>query len=176
MALSDVVARRYGAAYFALARESGDVPAWRAGLAQAVSALGSHEVLGLLANPRVAHEDRVRIAMSLAGDVPAETRNLVRLLVDRGRLAVLPKVLEEFDRLADRAAGTVRAEVVAAVPVDPRLREEIGTALSRRLGGPVQTTVRHDPAILGGLVIRIGDRVIDGSVATRLEQLKAALA
>jgi F-type H+-transporting ATPase subunit delta len=85
-------------------------------------------------------------------------------------------VLSRYDALADAASGVTRAEVVAAVPVDEALERRIAEALGERLGGRVRTTVRQDPAIIGGLVIRIGDRVIDSSLRTRLQQLRAALA
>ena len=70
----------------------------------------------------------------------------------------------------------MRAEVTTAVPLDEKTEREISNALSERLGGSVQITLREDPAIIGGLVIRIGDRVLDDSVRTHLQQLQAALA
>ncbi|HSP65634.1 MAG TPA: F0F1 ATP synthase subunit delta, partial [Candidatus Deferrimicrobium sp.] len=75
----------------------------------------------------------------------------------------------------DRDSGVVRAEVVTAVPVDADLQKRIGRALGEKLGAEVQTEVRQDPDIIGGLIIRIGDRVIDNSLRTHLEQLRAAL-
>lgn len=176
MAVSDLVAHRYAAAYLELASRSGDVPAWRSGLATATERLGDERALAVLGNPRVDAAGRTRFALSLLDGVPDPARNLARLLVERGRAAVLPKLLEEFDRLSDRASGRLRAEVVTAVPVDDTLEQQINKALAERLGAPVQTTVRQDPAILGGLVIRIGDRVIDGSIRTRLQQLRTSLA
>ena len=91
-------------------------------------------------------------------------------------MAALAAVVNHYRRLSDEASGVVRAEVTSAIPVDRGLEERIGRTLSERLGGQVQTTVRQDPSILGGLIIRVGDRVIDGSVRTRLQQLRAALA
>ena len=176
MAVADIVASRYAAAYFELAAKAGDVDGWRTGLAEAAERVGSQEAQAVLDNPRVDAAARSRFALSLVEGVAAPARNIVRLLVERGRAAVLPAVLTEYDRLADAASGRVRAEVTTAVPVDGALRDRITRELSERLGSPVQTTVRQDPAILGGLVIRIGDRVIDGSVRSRLEQLRGALA
>ena len=83
--------------------------------------------------------------------------------------------METYDALTDRDSGVVRAEVVTAVPVDAELEKRIGSALGKKLGAAVQTEVRQDPDIIGGLVIRIGDRVIDNSVRTHLEQLRTAL-
>ncbi|HET9051429.1 MAG TPA: ATP synthase F1 subunit delta, partial [Candidatus Dormibacteraeota bacterium] len=108
--------------------------------------------------------------------VDAEGGNLVRLLVQRRRTDLLPRILEQYDRLADRASGRVRAEVTTAVALDRDQEARLRQELARHLGGDVQTTVRQDPGIIGGLVVRIGDRVIDSSVRTRLRELQGALA
>lgn len=176
MAQSSVVAWRYAKAYFDLAGEAKAIPQWRDQLASGVELVTEEQTARALANPRLRKEARLRGLHELLKDVSPQARNLLVLLVERGRLSVLPGVLDEFDRLADRASGVVRAEVVAAVPLDKHLEDSIATTLSDKLGGDVQTVVKQDPEILGGLVIRIGDRVIDTSIRTRLQQLKAALA
>jgi len=175
MAAADVIARRYAEAYFALARERGEIEAWREQLAAAVRVVTDVKVAAALGNPAIAAEARKSELMSLLRDVSPEARNLMRLMFERGRISVAPVVLDHYDRLADQASGVVRAEVTAAVAVDDGLRQAITETLASRLGGRVQTTVRQDPGIIGGLVIRIGDRVIDCSVQTRLQQLQTAL-
>lgn len=170
------IARRYAHAYFDLARQAKDVPGWRRALEQVVTTLSQPDVAAALDDPRIPQRDRARVVAELLADAQPAARNLARLLVERGRGAVLAQVLEQYDVLADRASGVLRAEVTTAVPVDAALEQRIRKQLAERLGGDVQTTVRQDPSILGGLVIRIGDRVIDGSVRTRLEQLQSALA
>jgi F-type H+-transporting ATPase subunit delta len=170
------IARRYAHAYFDLARQARDIPGWRRALEQVVTMLSHPDVASALRDPRIPRRERARIVAELLKDEQPAARNLARLLVERGRDAVLPQVLEQYDVLADRASGVLRAQVTTAVPVDAALEQRIRKQLAERLGGDVQTTVRQDPSILGGLVIRIGDRVIDGSVRTRLEQLQSALA
>ena len=170
------IARRYAHAYFDLAKQAKDIPGWRRSLEQVVAILGAPDVAAALHDPRIPQHERGRIVAELLRDAHAPARNLARLLAERGRAAVLPMVLEQYDVLADRESGVLRAEVVTAIPVDAQLEQRIRRQLADTLGGDVQTTVRQDPSILGGLVIRIGDRVIDGSVRTRLEQLQAALA
>ena len=90
-------------------------------------------------------------------------------------MGVLAELLEAYDDLTDRDSGVIRAEVITAVPVDAELKKRITRLLGDKLGAAVQTEVHQDPDILGGLVIRIGDRVIDNSVRTRLQQLRTAL-
>jgi len=176
MAGEQQIARRYARAYFALARQAKDIPGWRTALEQVTSLLSHPDVQGMLGDPRITQAERVRVAAELLKDAQPPARNLARLLVERGRTAVLAQVLQQYDALADRESGVLRAEVTTAVAVSKQLEDRIRKELAGRLGSEVQTTVSQDPAILGGLVIRIGDRVIDGSVRTRLEQLQAALA
>lgn len=176
MAGEQQIARRYAHAYFGLARQARDIPGWRRSLEQVVALLGHPDVQAALGDPRIPQHERVRVVAELLKDAQPQPRNLARLLVERGRSAVLPLVLERYDVLADRESGVVRAEVTTAIAVSPQLLQRIRSQLATKLGGDVQTTVSQDPSILGGLVIRIGDRVIDGSVRTRLEQLQAALA
>jgi F-type H+-transporting ATPase subunit delta len=105
-----------------------------------------------------------------------EARNLARLLIERRRIGIIREVLTHYDALADKASGVIRAEVVTAIPVDKALEKHIRESLREQLGSDVETTLRTDPSIIGGLVIRIADRVIDDSLRTHLQQLQAALA
>lgn len=175
MAVSEAVARRYADAYFELARQRGEIASWREQLARAAQILEDPEFARLLANPALGRRRKAELVMQLLEELDTPARNLVRLMLEHNRLGAIGLVLDEYDRLADRASGVVRAEVTAAVPVDDELRERITRTLSERLGGDVQTRVRQDPSILGGLVIHIGDRVIDSSIRTRLQLLQAAL-
>lgn len=176
MAVSTGIARRYADAYFTLAREAGEIDPWGQDLGRVAEALTNSEVASALNNPRLPIADRSRIAMALLEGVPDHARNLARLLVERGRAAILPQVAEHYQRLADRASGVVRAEVITAVEVDDKLKQQIAKTLERKLGTSVETEVRQDPSILGGMVVRVGDRVIDDSVRTHLQQLQASLA
>lgn len=176
MAASTVVARRYAEAYFRLAQEARKVEAWGDDLARAVEMLEQPPVAEAMRNPRVAVADRARLVVDLTDGLAQSTRNLVRLLVERGRSEVLGAVLERYRALADAAGGLIRVQVTAAVPLDQTLEKDIRDTLAQQLGGRIHTTVNQDPSIVGGLIIRIGDRVIDGSLRTRLQQLRAALA
>ena len=176
MPVSTSIARRYADAYFTLARDAGEIDAWGRDLSHVAEALTNAEVASALANPRLSIAERSRLAMDLLKGVPDHARNLARLLVERSRTDVLPQVVEHYQRLADRASGLVRAEVITAVELDDKLKRQIASTLERKLGTSVKTEVRQDPSILGGMVVRIGDRVIDDSVRTHLQQLQASLA
>jgi F-type H+-transporting ATPase subunit delta len=169
------IGRRYAQAYFELARQDDKIPQRRDDLVNAVETLSTAEVGGALANPRLGLSDRTRLALEVLEGIGEPARNLVRLLIERNRIGVLGDLVETYDLLTDRDSGVMRAEVITAIPVDEDLTTRIGNALGEKLGAAVQTEVRQDPSILGGLIIRIGDRVIDDSVRTRLQQLQMAL-
>jgi F-type H+-transporting ATPase subunit delta len=176
VAASDILARRYAEAYFDLARDAGKIDAYGDDLARAAELLEQPPVAEAMRNPRVPVHDRIRLILDLTDGLAQPTRNLLHLLVERGRAGIVPAVLESYRELADQASGITRVQVTSAVPLDTALEQSIRDTLGRTLGGRIQTTVRQDPAIIGGLIIRIGDRVIDGSLRTRLQQLRAALA
>lgn len=170
------LARRYAEAYFDLAKQKADIPGWRLQLAAVADALTSPEVAVAVRNPRLPLAQRVQLGLRLMEGASAPARNLTRLLIERRRTPLAAELLAAYDELADRESGVLRAEVTTAVPVDAQLEQRISRELSRRFGQSVHSTVRQDPSILGGLVVRIGDRVIDDSVRTHLQQLQAALA
>ncbi len=176
MERASIIARRYAEAYFALARDANDIAGWRKELAGVADVLGDPAVSDALTNPKTSLSERVRQGLKLLKGVSPEARNLARLLIERRRIGIVREILTHYDALADKASGVVRAEVITAIPVDKALEKQIRESLRKQLGTDVETTVRTDPSIIGGLVIRIGDRVIDDSVRTHLQQLQAALA
>ncbi len=173
--MASTIGRRYAQAYFDLARQEGKIPQWREDLVRAVQTLSNPEVAAAVASPRLTRTERTRLALEMIAGVGEPARNLIRLLIERGRLNVLDDLVGTYDLLSDRDSGVVRAEVTTAVAVDDDLETRIGRTLSEKLGAAVQTEVHQDPTILGGLIIRIGDRVIDSSLRTRLAQLRTAL-
>ncbi|HEX3604683.1 MAG TPA: F0F1 ATP synthase subunit delta [Candidatus Dormibacteraeota bacterium] len=176
MAASDVLARRYAEAYFDLARQAGRIDEMGDDLGRAVDMLQQPAVAEAMRNPRVPLHERVKLITDLTDGLGQPTRNLLRLLLERGRIGILGAVLDRYRLLADEATGVTRVQVTSAVPLDQRLEQTIRDTLGQKLGGRIHTSVRQDPSIIGGLIIRIGDRVIDGSLRTRLQQLRAALA
>lgn len=173
---ASIIARRYAEAYFALAQEANDIRGWRNELAAVAEVLGDPAVSDALTNPKTSLAERVKQGMQLLKGTSPEARNLARLLIERRRIGIVREILTHYDALADKASGVVRAEVITAIPVDKDLEKHIRQSLRKQLGSDVETTVRTDPTIIGGLVIRIGDRVIDDSLRTHLQQLQAALA
>ena len=130
----------------------------------------------MLSNPTIPIGEREGLVATAPKLFDDEATNLARLLIESVRIDEAPEIDEEFQRLADEAAGRVRATVTTAVELDSADRERIARELSKRLAKDVKLSVVVDRKILGGLKLQYGDRIVDASVATRLEQLRRRLA
>ncbi len=170
-------ARRYARAIFELAREEGEVDAWHTRLVVVREVLAHPEARTVLANPSISAQRRQDAATALLEDrVGLQGVNLAKLLIGANRLDDVDAIIEEYVRLADDAVGRVRATATTAIPLSGADAANLVASLSNKLGREVRLHTSVDPAIIGGLVLQIGDRVIDASVATRLQQLRRQLA
>jgi F-type H+-transporting ATPase subunit delta len=176
MARRDSAPRRYAEAAFEIALRDDSVDAWRSGLEEAASSLESADLGEVLANPALPLEQRLTVATDVFADLPGPVRNLILLVVRRGRVVQLPRIAAEFRRLDDERNHIRHANATSATELtDPEVRA-ITARLEQMTGGRVLLETAVDPDLLGGLVVRIGDRLIDGSVRGRLERLRNQLA
>ena len=171
------VARRYAEAAFGIASDSGALDAWRDDLAS-IAELAQHSQAGqYLASGRISDADKRTLVQRALADLSSQALNLALILLQRGRMAIAPQILVEYDRLLDEARGIQRAVVTTAIPLGDTEQRAIAAQLQAMTGArEVQIETRVDPEIIGGVVARVGDRLIDGSVRTRLLQLKRTLA
>jgi F-type H+-transporting ATPase subunit delta len=172
--VATAAAKRYARAVFELAQRERAVDEWSRRLARVRELLSDETVAALLTNPTIPSPRRMEVVTD--GALDPEATNLVKLLIESGRLREIDGIVEEFQDLADDAAGRVRATVTTAVDLDERDRDRVASELSKRLGKEVAMRVQVDPRIMGGLKVQYGDRLIDASVATRLQQLRRRLA
>ena len=166
-------ANRYAKAIFELATEEGKVADWSRELAVIRQVLEDPTARAIVANPSVSVETRLKAveALDLPGIGP-HGLNLMRLLVASRRVDRIDEIVEHYEVLADEAAGRVRASVTTAIPLSEADREKLGADLSAQLGKDVRLVAMVDPSILGGLLLQVGDRLTDASVAGRLDQLR----
>lgn len=167
-------ARRYAQAAFDLARERGEVSRWRSDLADIATVLVDSQLAPVLADPKVPLEQRFG-AVERVLEVSPLALNLAKLLIQKGRSLDARAVAEAFNRLADEYEGIAHAQVTTAVPLSEERLQEISRRIGEQLGKKVVATNRVDPSIIGGAVIRVGDRLIDGSIRTRLKALRREL-
>jgi F-type H+-transporting ATPase subunit delta len=176
MAHRDSAARRYAEAAFEIAERDKTVAAWRSELEMAAQVLGDEGVARVVSNPAVAAAERSALVdKALAKNVSQPVLNLIHLQLRRGRVAQLPQVAAEFRRLDNQRKGITEATATAAAELTPSEVEALTKRLEQLTGGRVELDVRVDPSLLGGLVVRVGDRLIDGSVRGRLERLRNRL-
>jgi len=175
MAKRDSAPRRYADAAFQLATRDGSIETWRRELQQA-AATADGELMAVLANPALPLEQRLDAATRVFAGLNPSVRNLVLLLVKRHRIEQLPRVAAEFIRLDDRRQHITHANATSASPLTADEVQALTARLEQMTGGRIALTTDVDDALLGGLVVRVGDRLIDGSVRGRLERLRNQLA
>lgn len=169
-------ARRYAEAAFEVAQRDDSVEAWRRDLDTAAAIVGDERLGRMLANPSIPLEARIDVARKALGSIVGEKAlNLVALTLRRGRVEDLPRIAAEFRRLDDDRQGITHATATSATALTPDETRVLKEQLERQTGGTVALELAVDPDLLGGVVVRIGDRLIDGSVRSRLERLRNQL-
>lgn len=174
--MATAAAKRYAKAVFELAQKEGTVEEWASRLARIRLLFADPEVRAILENPTIATEERESLVARPPHVLDDEGTNLARLLIESGRVGEIDEIEEEFEGLTDVAAGRVRATLTTAIELEAQDRDRVARELGKRLDKEVRLNVVVDPRILGGLKLQYGDRVVDASVATRLQQLRRRLA
>jgi F-type H+-transporting ATPase subunit delta len=173
---SVTIARNYAETLFELGERSGDTARFAeliAALAGAVEA--SPKVQAVLMSPRVPKAAKARLLAAALQEAPRPFVLFLQALVKRGRHQLLGEIAGEYLNLLDIKLNRVRAGVTLARPADEALRKSLADALSRQLGKEVIPSFTVEPEILGGAIIRIGERIHDGSLRRRLTKLRRHL-
>jgi len=176
MARRESAARRYAEAAFDVARRDDTVDAWRAELDAAAAIIAEERIRRTFANPSIPLETRNAMARATFGSlVGYKVLNLIGLMLRRGRIGELPRLAAEFRRLDNERKGITVATATSAGSLTEDEVEALTHRLEEYTGGRVELDLQVDPSLLGGLVVRVGDRLIDGSVRSRLERLRNQL-
>ena len=168
-------AKRYAQAAFAIAREQGTIAQWRAELDDVASLLAESDAAPVLAAGRIAIADR-QAMVDRALDVSPLAKNLAKVLVAKGRTQDARDVERAFARLADEAEGIAHVQITTAVQLTAEQVQAMGDRLGQAIDKRVTASASVDPDIIGGVVLRIDDHLIDGSVRTRLRRMRRDLA
>lgn len=176
MALVSGRARRYAEAAFEVAKDSGSLDDWEEQLAAIAAILADPSLTRAFTSPVVPRERKEEMVLGAFPEMEARVRNFLVLLVRQDRLNLLPDILTTFRALLNEYRGIQVVEVTTSEPLDPTERDQVAARLAQHLGRQVVIETRVDPAIIGGLVARVGDKVLDGSVRGRLDRLRTALA
>lgn len=176
MAEPTTIARPYAAAAFDFAHKAGRLAEWSEMLHFAAEVVAQPTFAARLDDPRLGRNNLARLLFEVGGErFDAHSRNFLRTMADNDRLAQVPMVANLFDRLRDEVEQKADVEVVSAYAVNATQKRKLVEALEKRLGKAVNLTTTIDKSLIGGLVIRVGDEVIDASLQSGLNQLATAL-
>ncbi len=175
--LKGAVGSRYAEALFEIAREQGKIDQLEEELRavnQVVS--GSRELQKVLYHPQIAPEEKKSILKSIFAERVSEiTANFLYLLVDHKREAFLKDIVAYFTEMANRARNLAQAQIVSAVELTGEEKKQLNDVLEKISGKKIRAEYSVDSSLIGGVVVRIGDRVIDGSVRAKLANLREHL-
>lgn len=170
------LARPYAKAAFEFASAAKQTDAWSSMLNLAAIAIEVPEVAALLVDPRLTSDSKIKQLINVLGnDVDDAFRNFVVTLGENDRLAVLPSLREQFEELKAQADKTLDAHVETAFELSAEQLQTLAAVLSKRLDRTVNLQQEVVPALIGGVIIRAGDVVIDDSVRGKLSQLAESL-
>jgi len=166
------ISRRYARALFELEVEGVAVAD---SLSKAAAVAGVADVADVLDQPQIPVSAKVAILDKAAKGLSVEVLRLVTMLCERGKASLLPEINALFKEMVRLASSEIEAEVVAATAIDKATGDKIAAALSKAVGRKVSIKATKDKDILGGLVVRLGDRQLDYSLRSRLDGLKRAM-
>lgn len=168
--------RPYAVAAFKHAQEEGNLEQWSEMLAALQTIVRDPTAAGLISNPRVDDEELAKLIVDVGGDrFTSSLVNLVRLLVENNKLSLVPELVTAFNEQRSRHEGRSDVRVISAFELTAEQEQRIAEAMGKRLGTEVTLSVSVDRNLIGGVVVRAGDLVIDASLRGRLDQLSQSL-
>jgi F-type H+-transporting ATPase subunit delta len=168
-------ARRYAQAVFEIALERKELDRWQADLQKIVGAVNDSTFQAALDSPRIRINDKERFLKERLEDISPLALNLVLLLITRTHAGVTKEIADEYKLLLDKYRGIVTAEVTTAVPLEEKDKQKLVEKLGALTGAKVEIETRVAPEILGGVIARVGGKLLDGSTRSKLAALKKEL-
>jgi F-type H+-transporting ATPase subunit delta len=167
--------RRYAQAIFQLALEEGGLEEWRGAIEEMTSAINNEETVSLLESPNLSAKEKQEVIRKVFPSRSTLATNFLALLAHQKGVGLLPRIQESLRKMFDDHQGIIRATVTTAVTLSDAEKEQIQDSLKQKWEREVALGFNIDLGIVGGMVIRIGDKVIDGSTKGRLRALRLSL-
>jgi len=175
MAERTTIARPYAEAVFRLASETSSLQRWNDVLDFYAIAVTDENLAYALGDPRITGDQMDELLSSLMEDISGQEQELIKMLRENRKLQVLPEIAALYNEFRASAEGTIDASVVSAFELDDAQVDKLAQMLKKELNRDVNIETTVDPSIIGGVIIRAGDTVIDGSVASSLQDLTSYL-
>jgi F-type H+-transporting ATPase subunit delta len=176
MAEFATLARPYAEAVFDLAVEANNFDEWSDNLNFLATVIEDPTMAPVIANPQVNKNTLASLLLDVCKEQFSEAaNNLLKILVDNNRLLAIPQLAVQYEQLKAQHQGYLNVEIASPYPINTEQQQELETALQKRLGKAVDISMTVDKSLLGGCLIRAGDKVIDASIKGRLQQLAAEL-
>ncbi|MFC2066216.1 ATP synthase F1 subunit delta [Chloroflexota bacterium] len=168
-------AKRYSQAVFEIALEKNELERWQSDLGKIVGVVGDATFTAFLESPKFHLADKASLLSERLEGINPLALNLVHLLVARGRLDILGDVTDEYQRLLDSYHGIEQAEVITVVPLEDKDKQKLAEYLGAIVDKKVVLTSEVDRSLIGGVIARIGGKLLDGSTRSKLAALKREL-
>jgi ATP synthase F1 delta subunit len=171
------LAQVYSRALFAVGRERGKLAELREQLGQFADALSANRELSIFFfSPYFSSKEKQEALARVLEGADEEFVNFLALLIDNHRMPVIYRVRQQFERLWEEENRTLPVEITSAIALDADTTDELGRTIGERAGRTVKLAARVDPEIIGGIIVRVGNSILDASIRTRLEQLRRHVA
>ncbi len=173
-----ILARRYAKAIFSVGQEQGKYEEYNDALtAIADLFVSTPEVIDALTNPLYPMDVREKVMTGMIGSMEVDSvmGNFLSLLVQKKRAEILPEIAEAYKTMVDEEKNISHGSVISAVELDDELRQNVQATLEKLTGKKVELTANVDPSIIGGIIAKVGDLVLDGSIKTQLAGLKDSI-
>ena len=173
--MSDTFAEQQAKEIFRTALESNELNRWQSDLRKLASLARDETLVVMLENPEISFDDKAKELAERLGETNEDTLKVLSEFIGKSRFSVIDDIPWEFQKLLDShrgIEGTETAEITTAIPLDNEYILSIARRLTESLGKPVVVDTKVDPSLVGGILIKVGDRVIDGSIRSKLATLK----
>jgi len=176
MAEASTLARPYAQAIFNLALADNTLKAWSDKLTLLKEVSANESIIEIISNPNVSTEQVIDLFADICKEeLDEQGINFLKVAAENGRLELLPQITDSYKAMCAEQEGSIEAQVISAYAVNATQKKSIAVALKNKFGREVTITTKTDKSLLGGVIIRAGDIVIDGSVKTQLEKITHSL-
>jgi F-type H+-transporting ATPase subunit delta len=168
--------RRYAQAIFEIALEKKNLDRWQSDLQKVIDAVAEGDLLAALESPKIKFEDKSKLLKKQLKKINPLAMNLLKLLITKSDIGIVGEIAQEYQLLLNDYRGIKSADVLTALPLDDKDKKELADKLGKMVDAKVELKSRVEPDILGGIVARVGGKLLDGSTRSKLIALKKELA